>query len=232
VQPTCHYMMGGIPTNLDGQVLNGRNGVVHGLFAAGESACVSVHGANRLGCNSLLDLVVYGRRAGRRMMEDLRDMGWGKLPERSDGMALERIQSLKARKKGERASTLRREMQEAMTHYCSVFRDKAGLTEAQRIMASLVERSVQTFLHDRGERFNRDLLDALELDSLLGLAQVNLASALARQESRGAHFREDFPERDDKGWLKHTLVQKTSEGHKIFYKPVTITRFEPKPRTY
>jgi succinate dehydrogenase / fumarate reductase flavoprotein subunit len=232
VQPTCHYMMGGVPTNLEGQVLNGRNEVVQGLFAAGECACVSVHGANRLGCNSLLDLVVFGRRAGRRMIEDLRDIAWGTLPERPAEMALERIQSLKARKHGERASTLRREMQEAMTRHCSVFRDKTGLAEAQKVMTSLMDRSEHVFLHDRGERFNQDLLDALELGSLLGLAQVILASALARRESRGAHFREDFPERDDKGWLKHTLVQKTSEGYKTFYKPVTTTRFEPKPRTY
>jgi succinate dehydrogenase / fumarate reductase flavoprotein subunit len=147
-------------------------------------------------------------------------------------MALERIKSLKARKNGERASTLRREMQEAMTHHCSVFRDKAGLAEAQKIMTSLMDRSGQVFLHDLGERYNQDLLDALELGSLLGLAQVILASALARRESRGAHFREDFPERDDTGWLKHTLVQKTSEGYKISYKPVNIIRFEPKPRTY
>jgi succinate dehydrogenase / fumarate reductase flavoprotein subunit len=232
VQPTCHYMMGGVPTNLDGQVLNGHNEVVQGLFAAGECACVSVHGANRLGCNSLLDLVVFGRRAGRRMMEDLRDIAWGTLPERPAETALDRINSLKARKDGERASTLRREMQEAITQHCSVFRDKAGLADAQKVMASLMDRSGQLFLHDRGERFNNDLLDALELGSLLGLAQVILASAIARRESRGAHFREDFPERDDKGWLKHTLVRKTSDGYRISYKPVTITRFEPKPRTY
>ena len=213
-------------------MLNGRNEVVEGLFAAGECACVSVHGANRLGCNSLLDLVVFGRRAGRRMMEDLRDIAWGTLPERPAETALERIKSLKARKNGERASTLRREMQEAMTRHCSVFRDKAGLDEAQKVVVSLMDRSSHVFLHDRGERFNQDLLDALELGSLLGLAQVILASALARHESRGAHFRKDFPERDDAGWLKHTLVQKTSEGYKISYKPVTTTRFEPKPRTY
>ncbi len=232
IQPTCHYMMGGIPTNLEGQVLNARNEAVQGLFAAGECACVSVHGANRLGCNSLLDLVVFGRRAGRRMMEDLRDLAWGRLPERPAEMALDRIKSLKARKSGERASTLRREMQEAMTYHCSVFRDKAALSGAQEGMASLLVRSGRLFLHDRGERFNRDLLDALELDSLLGLARVILTSALARRESRGAHFRKDFPERDDTIWLKHTLVQKTSEGDRISYKPVTITRFEPKPRTY
>jgi succinate dehydrogenase / fumarate reductase flavoprotein subunit len=166
------------------------------------------------------------------MMEDLRDLAWGRLPERPAEMALDRIKSLKARKNGERASTLRREMQEAMTRHCSVFRDKAALSGAQEGMASLLDRSGQLFLHDRGERFNRDLLDALELDSLLGLVRVILTSALARRESRGAHFRKDFPERDDTNWLKHTLVQETSEGDRISYKPVTITRFEPKPRTY
>lgn len=232
IQPTCHYMMGGIPTNLEGQVLNACNEAVQGLFAAGECACVSVHGANRLGCNSLLDLVVFGRRAGRRMIEDLRDISWGTLPENPTERARDRIKSLKARKNGERASTLRREMQEAMTRHCSVFRDKAALSAAQEDMASLLERSGRLFLHDRGERFNRDLLDALELDSLLGLARVILTSALARRESRGAHFRKDFPERDDTNWLKHTLVQQTPEGGRISYKPVTITRFEPKPRTY
>jgi succinate dehydrogenase / fumarate reductase flavoprotein subunit len=232
VQPTCHYMMGGIPTNLDAQVLNAKNDVIQGLFAAGECACVSVHGANRLGCNSLLDLVVYGRRAGRRMIEDLQDIAWGNLPKGPAERAIEQINSLKGRKNGERASTLRHEMQEAMTHHCSVFRDKTGLSEAQKVMDSLADRSARLRLHDRGTRFNQDLLDALELDSLLGLGRVMLASALARRESRGAHFREDFPERDDAGWLKHTLVQKTPEGYKISYKPVTITRFEPKPRTY
>jgi len=232
VQPTCHYMMGGIPTNLEGQVLDENQMVVKGLYAAGECACLSVHGANRLGCNSLLDLVVFGRRAGKRIVRDLEELPWISLPNRPDEGSVSRIDDLRNRKRGEKASILRAEMQNAMTDLCSVFRQEADLTKALSAIHDLEERSEEIAIDNRGFRFNTDLLEALELESLLGLAGTIVASAMARKESRGAHFREDFPERDDLAWLKHTLVKRTGNGHRISYKPVRITRFEPKPRVY
>ena len=232
VQPTCHYMMGGIPTNQDGQVLDEDHQVIGGLYAAGECACVSVHGANRLGCNSLLDLVVFGRRAGKRMVQDLRDLPWTQLPARPEKAIVERIQTLKERKTGERVGNLRGQMQEAMTTYCSVYRQKDGLSKAITVIQSIMDRYEEVAIDNHGLRFNTELLEAIELDSLLGLAEAILLSALAREESRGAHSREDFPLRDDQNWLKHTLTQKNEDGSRLFYKPVSITKFEPKPRVY
>ena len=232
VQPTCHYMMGGIPTNLDGQVLVENQNIVHGLYAAGECACVSVHGANRLGCNSLLDLVVFGRRTGKKLVQNLQGLHWIPLQDHPEERILERIQHLKGRKTGEKAAALRAVMQDVMMKYCSVFRQEEGLSRAREEIKSLTDRYREITIDNRGSRFNTDLLDALELESLLGLADVILASAIARKESRGAHFREDYPVRDDKNWLKHTLAQRTDDGPRLFYKPVMITKFTPKPRVY
>ena len=232
VQPTCHYMMGGIPTNLEGQVLGGDLNPVEGLYAAGECACVSVHGSNRLGCNSLLDLVVFGRRAGKRILRDLPGMVWNPLPGNPEGQALEKISGLKSRRQGEKKWLIRQEMQQVMMEHCSIFRNRTGLEGALKTIQDLRVRYQMVGVANRGNRFNTELLEALELESLLGLAQAILVSAIARQESRGAHFREDYPERDDGTWLKHTLVQKTDQGPRLFYKPVSITRFEPKPRVY
>jgi succinate dehydrogenase / fumarate reductase flavoprotein subunit len=232
VHPTCHYMMGGIPTNLDGQVLNEEQDVFQGLYAAGECACVSVHGANRLGCNSLLDLVVFGRRAGRKMVEDLPRLSMAPLAGEPEQGTAQRIKQIMERKKGERASALRQVMQEVMTLNCTVFRDGEGMKRALETIRGLKERYKRIVVDNRGSRFNTDLLETLELESLLHLAESIVVSALARQESRGAHYREDFPERDDTQWLKHTLVQKTDTGPRLFYKPVRVTRFEPKPRVY
>jgi succinate dehydrogenase / fumarate reductase flavoprotein subunit len=232
VHPTCHYMMGGIPTNLDGQVLNKEQDVFQGLYAAGECACVSVHGANRLGCNSLLDLVVFGRRAGRKMVEDLPRLSMAPLAGEPEQGTAQRIKQIMERKKGERASALRQVMQEVMTLNCTVFRDGEGMKRALETIRGLKERYKRIVVDNRGSRFNTDLLETLELESLLHLAETIVVSALARQESRGAHYREDFPERDDTQWLKHTLVQKTDTGPRLFYKPVRVTRFEPKPRVY
>jgi succinate dehydrogenase / fumarate reductase flavoprotein subunit len=232
VAPTCHYMMGGIPTDLNGRVLDGESNPVEGLYAAGECACVSVHGANRLGCNSLLDLLVFGRRAGARMIEDLPHLIFtshlGSFAEESE----KRIENLKSRTKDERVSAIRREMQQTMTEHCSVFRDKEGLDKASRAIQDLLFRYENVSIDHKGRRFNTDVTEAIELESLLQLAQKIVLCAAAREESRGAHYREDYQERDDRNWLKHSLIQKTGEGPRIFSKPVTITRFQPKPRVY
>jgi len=232
VQPTCHYMMGGISTNLEGQVLDKDQRAVPGLYAVGECACLSLHGANRLGCNSLLDLVVFGRRAGRQMALELGQLPWSELPPKADERTQVRMENVKKRKKGEKASGLRKCLQSIMMEGCSVFRDRNGLSRTLREIQTLQERYKEIVVDNQGLRFNTDLLEALELESLLGLAETIVASALAREESRGAHFREDYPDRDDAGWLKHTLIRKTEKGPEIFYKPVTITRFQPKARVY
>ncbi len=232
IQPTCHYMMGGIPTNLEGQVLKADQQPVAGLYAAGECACVSVHGANRLGCNSLLDLVVFGRRAGKQILADMKHAGWHPMPENPEEEVLKRIQRLKEGGGREKAWVIRSAMQDVMMAHCSVFRSGAGLDKALKEVGELIQRYERVGIENRGKRFNTELLEAIELESLLGLAQAILVCAMAREESRGAHYREDFTERDDENWLKHTLVRKTGEGPQLFYKPVSITKFEPKPRVY
>ncbi|HWR89503.1 MAG TPA: succinate dehydrogenase flavoprotein subunit [Dissulfurispiraceae bacterium] len=232
VHPTCHYMMGGIPTNLDGQVLNENHEPVPGLYAAGECACLSLHGANRLGCNSLLDLVIFGKRAGLKMAESVGRLRLIDLPQRPEARVADAVAVLRDRKTGERAAAIRGAMQQTMTDLCSVFRRAGGLTEALSILTGLRDRFGHVVIADRGERFNSDLLEVLELESLLSLAETIVRSALAREESRGAHFREDFPDRDDANWLKHTLIKKNGDGCRIFYKPVRITRFQPQKRVY
>jgi succinate dehydrogenase / fumarate reductase flavoprotein subunit len=232
VKPTCHYMMGGIPTSLDGAVLDENSAPVRGLYAAGECSCISVHGANRLGCNSLVDLVVFGRRAGKLMARDLKETDWKDLPSEPGSEAALKLEKLKERGKGEKAVHIRTSLQNLMSEDCSVFRNDKGLQEALSKLRSLKERYADVAIDDRGSLFNSDIMDACELESLLGLAETILVSAITRTESRGAHFREDFPERDDKNWLKHTLIQKTDDGPRISYKPVSITRFQPKARTY
>lgn len=232
VAPTCHYMMGGIPTDLGGRVLDQESRPFQGLYAAGECACVSVHGANRLGCNSLLDLVVFGRRAGKRIVQDLPHLERSSLPESALEKSASLIEAIKRRRKGHKAWAVREEMQKIMTGACSIFRRGDSLSKALEAMAELKDQYEKIAIDNHGFRFNTDLLEAIELGSLLHLAEAILLSARAREESRGAHFREDFPDRNDETWLKHTLVRRTEKGGKIFYKPVRITRFEPKPRSY
>lgn len=232
VAPTCHYMMGGIPTNIDGQVLDENHDPAHGLFAAGECACVSIHGANRLGCNSLLDLVVFGRRAGNTIAEVIKQFEYIEISDQHVKHAYERIEKLKKRKKGERASSIRKEMQSCMTEYCSVFRNKNGLEKGLNKIRELINRYDNVIIDDQGSVYNTNLLEAIELESLLYLAEAILECAKHRNESRGAHYREDYKARDDKNWLKHSLIKKTDKSLTLFSKPVTITRFEPKPRVY
>jgi succinate dehydrogenase / fumarate reductase, flavoprotein subunit len=235
IQPTAHYAMGGIPTDIDGRVLADAGGTaIPGLYAAGEVACVSVHGANRLGTNSLLDILVFGRRAGKRMAADLAE-----LPEPVDDREAEAsvqgmVSGLLAGTDGERPAVIRTELQEVMFAKCGVYRTEQLLTEARDEVASLRTRAQTLRVDDRGCRYNTDLTDALELGFLLDCAEATVASALARTETRGGHAREDFPERDDKRWLKHTFVTRSPETGEIGldYKPVTITKFEPKARSY
>jgi succinate dehydrogenase / fumarate reductase flavoprotein subunit len=234
VQPTAHYAMGGIPTNAWTEVVRDeKNTLVPGLFAAGECACVSVHGANRLGTNSLVDLLVFGRRAGRQMA---RYCGGVERPMPiADAVELVRaeLEAIRGRQAdGESVAAIRRELADMMMDKVGVYRDGKLLTEARRQVKALKERYGRVTIDDRGAAFNTELLEAVETGHLLDLAEVTVASALARTESRGAHSREDYPERDDKKWLKHTLAYRGARGPSLKYKPVSITRFQPKPRTY
>jgi succinate dehydrogenase / fumarate reductase flavoprotein subunit len=234
VQPTAHYAMGGIPTNINSEVVRDeKNTPVPGLFAAGECACVSVHGANRLGTNSLVDLLVFGRRAGRQMaryaakVERPRAVASAADPARAQ---LDAIRSREA--KGESVAKIRKELADVMMDNVGVYRTGPLLTEAQAKVRELKGRNELVSITDCGAVFNTDLLEANELGYLLDLAEAMVAGALNRTESRGAHSREDFPERDDVKFLKHTLAYKGPKGPTLKYKPVSITRFQPKPRIY
>ena len=233
VQPTAHYAMGGIPTNIRGEVMADETGrVVRGLYAAGEAACVSVHGANRLGTNSLLDLVLFVRRSGDAMAGYCANADLLPGGEEDAEPAREELEAIRTREEGERAADIRTEMQELMMHNVSVFRTGELLEEAQETMADLFERSRHIVVDDKGSEFNLDLTEAWETKGMVELAQVITECALNRTESRGAHSREDFPKRNDEEWLKHTFAYRRDGRIDIAYKPVTITRFEPKERKY
>jgi succinate dehydrogenase / fumarate reductase flavoprotein subunit len=234
IQPTAHYAMGGIPTDISGQVVLDEHGTpLPGCYAAGEAACVSVHGANRLGTNSLLDLVVFGKRAGMAMAEYCVTAEMPELPPDPTGPIAAEFERLLAQTTGEPAAKIREEMQNTMMDFVGVYREQAGIQQAVDKMRELQDRYRTLVVMDKGKRFNLDLLEAWELGNLLELAEVTAESALARTESRGAHSREDFPDRDDANWLKHTFAYRR-EGDRIElrYKPVTITRFQPKERVY
>ncbi|PWH15356.1 MAG: succinate dehydrogenase/fumarate reductase flavoprotein subunit [Anaerolineae bacterium] len=235
VQPTAHYAMGGIPTNRFGEVvIDEKNKVLPGLYAAGETACVSVHGANRLGTNSLLDLLVFGKYAGLKAAEYACQTQFHNLPKDVADFALEQLDSLRRCKgEGERVSVIAEEMKEVMMEHVGVFRTAEGMQQALTKLKELKERFRNLKLDDCGKVFNTELLNAWEIGNLLDLALVTTASALARKESRGAHAREDYPKRDDKNWLKHTLAWLEENGEvKLRYKPVVITKYPPKERSY
>ncbi|MCO5219504.1 MAG: succinate dehydrogenase flavoprotein subunit [Thermomicrobiales bacterium] len=234
IQPTAHYAMGGLPTNVDAQVIRDPQGtIVPGFYSAGEAACVSVHGANRLGTNSLVDLVVFGRRAGKKMLEDIETLDWAELPKDADAFAREQIDSLKARQSGERAADVRKAMQDIMMDNVSVYRDEGLLLEAQQRIGELKESYRNVSIMDKGSTYNMDLLEALELGNMLDLAETIVHGALARQESRGAHYRGDYEARDDVNWLAHSMIYAEPDGSlRLEKKPVVITRFEPKERKY
>ncbi len=233
IQPTAHYAMGGIPTDTQTRVVRDEaNTVVPGLYAAGECACVSVHGGNRLGTNSLVDLLVFGRRAGRRMAEDLRG---GALPEVAADAADQtrtELSAISGRAKGESAARIRSQLADVMMDDVGVYRDATGLGRALPRVRELRARYADVAVADKGSVFNTDLLEAREIGYLLDCAETTVVAALNRKESRGAHAREDFPERDDTNFLAHSLAYAGADGPTLRYKPVTITRFEPKPRTY
>ncbi len=235
VQPTAHYAMGGIPTNVHAEVVIDEQGtVLPGLYAAGECACVSVHGANRLGTNSLVDLVVFGKRGGIAMAEYCQQADFVPLPPHPAAEAEAEIERLRRARGGSRVVQLRAEMQRLMFDHVGVFRTEEGLQRAVEGLRELKER-YRTDLHvdDVGHVFNQDLLEAWELGGLLDLAEATALSALARRESRGAHSREDYPQRNDEEFLKHTLITRQPDGeYRITYKPVVITKYQPKERVY
>jgi succinate dehydrogenase / fumarate reductase, flavoprotein subunit len=236
VFPTAHYAMGGIPTNVTGQVLRNNTDTIGGLYAAGECACVSVHGANRLGTNSLLDINVFGRRAGIAAADyALATESAPELP--ADAAAgvtglVEKLRGTTSATGAESVAVLRRTLQETMDRDVQVFRTAESLAEATEVIASIKERYASIAIHDRGQKYNTDLLEAVELGFLIDLAQVVVAGALAREESRGGHYREDFPTRDDAGYMKHTMAYATAEGVRLDYKPVVVTRYPPMERKY
>ena len=236
VFPTCHYVMGGIPTNIQGQVLRNNDEVVHGLFAAGECACVSVHGANRLGTNSLLDINVFGRRAGIAAAEYANSAEFVPLPENPTELVDNWLELLLSEHGHERVADIRTELQASMDANASVFRTEETLKQALSDVQGLKERYAQIRIHDKGKRFNSDLLEAIELGFLLEMAEVTVVGALNRKESRGGHAREDYPNRDDVNYMRHTMAYKKGtdliSDIELDYKPVVQTRYEPMERKY
>jgi succinate dehydrogenase / fumarate reductase flavoprotein subunit len=232
VFPTAHYAMGGIPTNVKAEVLRDNDTVVPGLYAAGECACVSVHGANRLGTNSLLDINVFGKRAGIYAVEYSKNADFVPVPEGAIDGVVALLNHVRVSQGTEKVAVLRKELQDTMDKNAQVYRTEGSLKEALAKIAELRERYEHISIQDQGQRFNTDLLEAVELGFLLDLAEVLAYTALERRESRGGHFREDFPERDDKQFMLHSMAYKTGDEIKLGWKPVTITNYQPMERKY
>lgn len=233
VRPTVHYCMGGIPVNTDGQVRRSADSLVEGFFAAGECACVSVHGANRLGSNSLLECVVYGRRTGRSISQYVQKRKFPEIDaQKYLNTAKERIQNLLDQKGSIRIGKLRQQFQDSMSEHCGVFRTKEIMQEGLGKLQELKQQYSQIYLDDKESCWNTELIEAMELQSLMVVGELILTSALNRKESRGAHSREDYPSRDDGTFLQHTLAYYSPVGIDINYMPVVITMFEPKERKY
>ncbi|WP_218221785.1 succinate dehydrogenase flavoprotein subunit [Nesterenkonia sp. Act20] len=239
VFPTCHYAMGGVPTNVKSEVLQDNDTVVPGLFAAGEVACVSVHGSNRLGTNSLLDINVFGKRAGLAAAEYAATAEFVDIPENPTEFTENQLNAMRASTGGERTATLRSELQETMDANMQVFRSEETIKEALAVIADLRKRYKNVQIQDKGKRFNLDLLEAVELGFLLDMAEVMTVAALHRKESRGGHYREDFPERDDENFMLHSMMYLDPEsstdgtnGIRADTKPVVFTRYEPMERKY
>ncbi len=240
VFPTAHYAMGGIPTNIQGEVMRNATMTIPGLYAAGEVACVSVHGANRLGTNSLLDINVFGRRAGTYAAEHAHSVEFAEMADGVEEPTRAMLEQLRERPvTDDRIAAIREELQEVMDANVQVFRTEETCLEALRVIAELKERYARVGVQDKGQRYNLDLLEGVELGFLLDLAEVVALGALHRKESRGGHFREDFQKRDDQNFLAHTMAYKVAEGEgeqgtgvKLGTKDVVITRYEPKERTF
>ncbi|MFJ8470772.1 succinate dehydrogenase flavoprotein subunit [Kitasatospora sp. NPDC094011] len=237
IQPTAHYAMGGIPTNVEGEVLRNNTDVVPGLYAAGEVACVSVHGANRLGTNSLLDINVFGRRAGIAAADYANANEFVPLPENPEELVQGMVEKLRESTGAESVGQIRTALQETMDANAMVYRTGATLKQAVDDIAALRERYKHVSIQDKGFRYNTDLLEAIELGNLLDLAEVLAVSALAREESRGGHYREDFPTRDDVKFMQHTMAYQEvaadgSTSIRLDYKPVVTTRYQPMERKY
>ncbi|MHA7292327.1 succinate dehydrogenase flavoprotein subunit [Arthrobacter sp. HLT1-21] len=237
VFPTAHYAMGGIPTNIKAEVLQDNDTVVPGLYAAGEVACVSVHGSNRLGTNSLLDINVFGKRAGIYAAEYALTADFVEIPEHPLVETESLLDTMRSSEGGERVAQIRKELQDIMDANVQVFRTEQTLLEALSVIDGLEERYKHVTVQDKGKRFNLDLLEAVELGFLLDMAKVMTAAALHRKESRGGHFREDFPERDDENYLTHSMAYRDptatdTSGVRLKTKPVVFTRYQPMERKY
>jgi succinate dehydrogenase / fumarate reductase flavoprotein subunit len=239
VFPTAHYAMGGIPTNIEAEVLADNDNIIPGLYAAGECACVSVHGSNRLGTNSLLDINVFGKRAGIAAAEYAKTADDVELPENSENYVVDMIEKMRTSDGTERIGAIRKDLQEIMDANVQVFRTDETLRAALDEIAKLRERYNNVGIQDRGKRYNLDLLEAVELGFLLELAEVISTAAIHRKESRGGHFREDFPDRDDEKFMHHTMTYLDPEaetdgikGMRLETKPVIVTRYQPMERKY
>ena len=237
VFPTAHYAMGGIPTNIETEVLSDNDTVVPGLYAAGEVACVSVHGANRLGTNSLLDINVFGRRAGIAAAEFANSHDFVPLPEDPGSYTISLVEGLRSGTGGERVAAIRRDLQQTMDLNAQVYRTEATLKQALTDIQELRRRYRHIAVQDKGARYNTDLLEAIELGFLLDLAEVTVVGALERKESRGGHAREDYPNRDDVNFMRHTMAYRVpgagdESAVRVDYKPVVVTRYQPMERKY